>query len=147
MEQHPDTPVTELDSVIGTRGSKVLLTIHFVEAEFMLAFLRERNDSASVIAVFEHLYDLLGHDDFSKIFRVCLTDNGTEFSNPTAIEYNNQGERRTRIFYCDPSAPFQKGSSERNHEFIRMFIPKVRTLLHSQILFVPLNRRLDSPFK
>ena len=124
MEQHPDTPVTELDSVIGTRGSKVLLTIHFVKAEFMLAFLRERNDSASVIAVFEHLYDLLGHDDFSKIFRVCLTDNGTEFSNPTAIEYNDQGERRTRIFYCDPSAPFQKGSAERNHEFIRMFIPK-----------------------
>lgn len=68
MEQHPDTPVTELDSVIGTCGGKVLLAIHFDKVELMLVFLRERNDSASAIAVFELLYDLLGHDDFSKIF-------------------------------------------------------------------------------
>ena len=33
-------------------------------------------------------------------------------------------ERRTRLYYCDPGAPYQKGSAERNHEFIRMFIPK-----------------------
>ena len=124
MELHPDTPVTELDSVIGTRGGKVLLTIHFVKAELMLAFLRDRNDSASVTAVFDNLYEILGHEAFSRIFRLCLTDNGSEFSNPAAVEYNHQGEQRTCIFYCDPSAPFQKGSAERNHEFIRMFIPK-----------------------
>ena len=35
-----------------------------------------------------------------------------------------QGNIRTRIFYCDPSAPYQKGSAERNHEFIRCFLPK-----------------------
>lgn len=123
-EMHPDTPVTELDSVIGTRGGKVLLTIHFVKAEFMLAFLRDRNDSASVIAVFDQLYEKLGHKNFTRIFQLCLTDNGSEFSNPAAIEYNDKGERRTRLFYCDPSAPYQKGSAERNHVFIRMFIPK-----------------------
>ena len=26
--------------------------------------------------------------------------------------------------YCDPNAPYQKGSAERNHEFIREFVPK-----------------------
>ena len=123
-EFHPDLPVTELDSVIGTRGGKVLLTVHFVKAELMLAFLRSRNDSASVIAVFDRLYDRLGHERFSRIFRVCLADNGSEFSNPTAIEFNDKNERRTRLYYCDPGAPYQKGSAERNHEFIRMFIPK-----------------------
>ena len=41
-----------------------------------------------------------------------------------AIELNEKKERRTRLFYCDPGAPYQKGSAERNHEFIRMFIPK-----------------------
>ena len=121
---HPDIPVTELDSVIGIRGGKVLLTIHFVKAEFMLAFLRDRNDSASVIAVFDFLYGLLGHQRFSRIFRVCLTDNGSEFSNPTAIEHGREGTERTRLFYCDPGAPYQKGSAERNHQFIRMFIPQ-----------------------
>lgn len=124
MKDHPDTPVTELDSVEGIKGGAVLLTIHFVKAELMLAFRREYNDSQSVIDIFNQLYELLGHDQFTCLFRVCLPDNGREFSNPKAIEFNDQQLRRTRIFYCDPSAPYQKGSAERNHEFIRMFIPK-----------------------
>lgn len=133
MKDNPDTPVTELDSVEGKKGGKVLLTIHFVKAELMLAFLRDHNDSASVIDIFDHLYRVLGHDLFSCVFRICLPDNGSEFSNPKAIEFNEKGVRRTRIYYCDPSAPYQKGSAERNHEFIRMFIPKGKDLaLYSQ---------------
>lgn len=124
LKENPDTPITELDSVEGVKGSKVLLTIHFVKSEMMLAFLRDHNDSQSVIDIFNHLYTLLGHEFFTVLFQICLPDNGSEFSNPKAIEFNESGERRTRIFYCDPSAPYQKGSAERNHEFIRMFIPK-----------------------
>lgn len=124
LSEHPDLTVIQLDSVEGKKGGKVLLTIHFVKAEFMLAFLRDHNDSQSVIDLFERLYLELRPDRFVKIFKLCLADNGSEFSNPKAIEYDRQGNLRTRIFYCDPSAPYQKGSAERNHEFIRMFIPK-----------------------
>ena len=70
------------------------------------------------------LYEKLGKDSFIKIFRLLLADNGTEFSNPKAIEYDSDEFKRTSVFYCDPSAPYQKGSAERNHEFIRQFIPK-----------------------
>ena len=31
---------------------------------------------------------------------------------------------RSRLFYCDPSSPGQKGACENNHEFIRRIIPK-----------------------
>jgi Transposase and inactivated derivatives, IS30 family len=124
LKKYPDTPITQLDSVEGQKGGKVLLTIHFVKAEFMLAFLRDYNDSKSVIDIFEYLYDKLKPKHFLNIFRICLTDNGSEFSNPNAIEFDKQGNRRTRMFYCNPSAPYQKGSAERNHEFIRYFIPK-----------------------
>lgn len=124
MKEHPDLPVTQLDSVEGRKGGKVLLTIHFVKAELMLAFIRDRNDSQSVIDIFERLYLELRPDRFMEIFKVCLADNGSEFSNPEAIEFDRQGNPRTRVFYCAPSAPYQKGSAERNHEFIRMFIPK-----------------------
>lgn len=124
MGQFPDTPVTELDSVEGSRGGKVLLTLHFVKAELMLAFLRDHNDSQSVIDIFERLYLELRPDRFMEIFKVCLADNGSEFSNPKAIEFDRQGNQRTHLFYCDPNAPYQKGSAERNHEFIRCFIPK-----------------------
>ena len=124
MEEHPDTLTVQLDSVEGIRGGKVLLTIHFVKAEFMLAFLRDHNDSKSVINIFNYLYEILGSELFRTLFQLCLADNGSEFSNPTAIEYDGKETQRTRIFYCNPSAPYQKGAAERNHEFIRYFLPK-----------------------
>lgn len=90
----------------------------------MLAFIRDYNDSKSVTDIFNHLYLILGFDLFTEIFKVCLTDNGSEFSNPKAIEFDSSGVQRTSVFYCDPSSPYQKGSAERNHEFIRLFVPK-----------------------
>ena len=117
-------PVVEIDSVIGSVGGKVLLTIHFVKAEFMLAFIRDRNTASSVQEIFEELYQLLGIDEFQNLFPVILADNGTEFSDPTAIEYDSTGNRRTHMFYCDPSAPHQKGACENNHELIRRILPK-----------------------
>ena len=53
MEERPDMPVTELDSVEGKKGGKVLLTIHFVKCEMMLAFLRDSNTAQSVIDIFD----------------------------------------------------------------------------------------------
>lgn len=124
LEKNPDSPITQLDSVVGKRGGAVLLTIHFVKAEMMLAFLREYNDSNSVIRILDELYHILTPELFCKTFKVCLTDNGSEFSNPKVLEFDKEETRRAHIFYCNPSAPYQKGSAERNHEFIRYFIPK-----------------------
>lgn len=124
IKENPSLPITEMDSVIGRKGGKVLLTIHFVKAEFMLAFLRDSNDSASVIACINRIYESLHHNIFVSVMPIILTDNGTEFSNPKALEYNKNNVLRTNIFYCDPSAPNQKGSAERNHELIRYVLPK-----------------------
>jgi IS30 family transposase len=124
ISAHPDLPIVEIDSVEGRKGGKVLLTIHFVKAEFMLAILRDSNDSQSVISAFDRLYLELGPAAFMDMMPILLGDNGSEFSNPSAIETDSQGNVRTHVFYCNPSAPYQKGSAERNHEFIRMFVPK-----------------------
>lgn len=121
-------PITEMDSVEGTKGGKVLLTIHFVKTELMLAFIRDRNTSQSVIDVFNNLETKLGVEKFNELMPTILTDNGTEFSNPSVLESSENGTIKTKIFYCDPSAPQQKGSAERNHEFIRYFIPKGQSL-------------------
>lgn len=124
MKEHSDTPVVEIDSVEGTKGGKILLTIHFTSSQFMLAFIRDANTSRSVIDIFDDLYWELGPDIFLELFPVILTDNGSEFSNPEAIEFDKLGNSRTRIFYCDPSAPYQKGAVENNHEIIRRIVPK-----------------------
>ena len=94
----------------------------------MFAFIRDHNNSASVISVFDSLDETLGRELFMKLFKVLLADNGSEFSNPAKIECDEGGALRTRLFYCDPQASYQKGSAERNHEFIRMFIPKGKSL-------------------
>ena len=119
-----DCAVVEMDSVIGRVGGKVLLTMFFRSCDLMLAFIRDRNTSQSVIDCFNELYDLLGYDTFSALFPVFLADNGSEFSNPTALEFDALGSRRTNLFYCDPYASFQKPNVELNHEFIRRILPK-----------------------
>ena len=124
MEEHPDTPVVQMDSIEGIKGGKVLLTLHFVNCEFMLAFLREHNDAQSVIDIFNNLEDILKIEQFQKLFIVILTDNGSEFSNPSEIEINKNGIKRTKIFYCEPRRSDQKGSCEVNHEQIRRILPK-----------------------
>lgn len=124
LSRWPDCPVVQIDSVIGRKGGKVLLTLHFVKSEFMLAFLRDRNTAASVFQVIEKLYRELRPDRFMKIFPVLLGDNGSEFSDPLSLEMDTENNQRTRVFYCDPSAPYQKGSAENNHEFIRRILPK-----------------------
>lgn len=125
---NPDTPVVEMDSVLGTKGGKALLTLHFIKSGFMLAFLRDSNDAQSVLDIFERLYLELRPDRFMDLFPVLLTDNGSEFSHPSAIELDGQGNPRTRVFYCDPGHPEQKGAAERNHELIRYCIPKGTSL-------------------
>jgi len=116
--------VVEMDSVIGRIGGKVLLTLMFKSCDFMLALLRDRNTSQSVIDCFNWIEKTVGSDCFKTLFPVLLGDNGSEFSNPTALENDAQGKRRTHVFYCDPYSSFQKPCVERNHEFIRMILPK-----------------------
>lgn len=128
MEEHPEASVVEMDTVEGTRGGPVLLTMLFRSCSFMLIFLLERNSQECVCQVFNALEDCLGIDAMCSLFAVILTDNGSEFKNPALLETNLAGKRRTNVFYCDPMASWQKGRLEKNHEFIRYIIPKSRPL-------------------
>ena len=125
IEENPDIPVVQMDSVEGTKDStKVLLTVHFTSCNFMLAFLRDANTAKSVTDIFNRLDEILGRNAFCRLFPVILTDRGSEFTDPLSIEVDEDGEYRTRIFYCDPQRSNQKGSIEVTHELIRKVLPK-----------------------
>jgi IS30 family transposase len=53
LNKNADIHPAQMDSVIGTIGGKVLLTIHFPHTSFMMGFLRDFNTSQSVIDIFE----------------------------------------------------------------------------------------------
>lgn len=121
---NPDTSVVEMDTVEGKKGGKVLLTFLFRNSKLMLAFILNDKTADSVRKTFNWIESILGNDLFEKTFPVILTDNGNEFSNPLSLEFNYDGIGRTRIFFCNPGASYQKGALEKNHEFIRYVIPK-----------------------
>lgn len=121
LELHPDCAATLMDSVLGCTGSnKVLLTLFWPQAQFLLIRLRDRNSARSVSDCFDELARTLGPVRFNKLFPFILTDNGSEFSNPAALEQNGA----CRIFYCDPLQSNQKSPIERVHQFIREVLPK-----------------------
>lgn len=128
MELHSGASVVEMDTVIGTKGGKggkCMLTLLFRQFNFMLIYLLPYKKSEHVTKVFLSLHDLLGDVEFSRLFEVILTDNGTEFSDPESIETSHQtGERLSHVFYCNPNASWQKGALEKNHEYIRYVLPK-----------------------
>lgn len=128
MEEHPDIPVVEMDTVRGLRTKEqVLLTIMFNSNSVMLMILIEDETEESVIEVFDKLTKALGIRRFRKLFPVILTDNGRCFKDAMALEYTKNGSPRTKIFYCDPQASWQKPHIEKNHEFIRYVIPRGKT--------------------
>ena len=127
MADKAEAIVVMMDSVEGTRGGKVLLTLFFKSCNLQLAFIRDRNDAASVKGVFDWLRDTLG-DKFPVLFPVVLTDNGSEFTDPGAIEKGPDGRGTLRLFYCDPRQSQQKAECEKNHVEIRKILPKGRPL-------------------
>lgn len=124
IRSNPNVPYVEMDSVIGRTGGKVLLTMIFPSSELMLAFLRDTNTAQSANDCIDMLYNRLGGQDYRSLFPVLLTDNGSEFSNPTAMEYAPDGSLRSRVFFCNPMASYQKPHVERNHELLRRILPK-----------------------
>lgn len=123
---HPHMHIFEMDTVIGLQGeNKVLLTLYFRDTHFMLIRLLDSKTIKCVNKEINNLKEILGIKLYAKLFRVGLTDNGSEFFDPYCIEKDYESNKKiANLFYCDPASPGQKGGIEKNHEYIRMFLPK-----------------------
>ena len=146
MEKHPNTKVVEMDTVKGCREQgKRMLTLLFRETNLMLILLMRDGKAATVVEQFDYLTSLVGVENFRKIFPVILTDNGSEFKYTQELEKTDQGEQRTRLFYCDPQASWQKAQHEKNHEYIRYVLPKGKSFnLYAQEDVVLLLNNINS---
>ncbi len=121
--------VVEMDTVKGIRErGKRLLTMIFQSNSIMLLFLMPDGKAESVKRIFDYLERGLGIEWFRQLFPVFLTDNGGEFKRVDELELTEDYECRTKLFYCDPMASWQKAHIEKNHEYIRYVIPRGKSL-------------------
>lgn len=127
LKEHPSLTEVQMDTVLGPRGKseKVMLTLYWKQANFMLVFLLEKKRSVYVIERFDKLRECLKDRFFKLLFPLLLTDRGSEFTNPLKIEAG-----LTKVFYCDPQQSQQKGALEQEHSLIRQIIPKGKSFDH-----------------
>lgn len=125
VEDNPDLPLVQLDTVIGRIGGKVILTIHFVHSDFMVGLLLENKTAAEAAGKFQSLKANLNaaHFTFGDVAPLLLTDNGGEFSMASAFENDLGGNPESHLFFCEPCSPYEKAEIEKNHTLFRDIVP------------------------
>ena len=121
LEENPSTNYVEMDTVIGRIGGKVIMTFQFVNVDFMFGLLLNNKtaaEAASKIYALKEKLRACGFN-FGDMFPVLLTDNGGEFSDVFAFENGLDEQPETKMFFCDPNAPYQKPHVENNHTLFR----------------------------
>ncbi len=116
---------TEMDTVHSSQESKrVILTFFLTWEKLFLAFIMNRCTKGAVKLIFDKLERQLGTYDFLTLFSTILTDRGSEFGDPEALETGTDGMIRSSIYFRDPMRSGQKGGIEQVHTMLRMVLPK-----------------------
>lgn len=121
---HPDALIIELDSIIGCiDGKKTILTIHLVQHKFQFGYVLETHTKDEVYHKLRtFLLNLKNYDNthgtimYSSFSEILLCDNGIEFDSLLDLMDDNEF---CHVFFCKPSAPYQKGACEKNHVLVR----------------------------
>lgn len=125
LNDNPEMIYVQMDTVEGKKGGKVCLSLKIVQLQFQFYFLLENKTAKCVVDVLNRIQSLIGIENYKKIFSVILTDNGSEFTNIDGIMLDPiTGEVRTELYFCHPMASSEKGSCERNHQYLRYILPK-----------------------
>lgn len=116
----------EMDFLGCVRDSEEeILTLACPSLEFLLMFVFKRpNSKEDVVKIFDELEEKLGLDLFSRIFEVILTDRDSRFNIIDELEFNNDGVKRSNLFYCNSGESNQKPLVENENSQIRSIFPK-----------------------
>jgi IS30 family transposase len=116
----------EMDSVMGTVGSnRALLVLTERLTRHGIVIPVPDHTAASVVRALNRLERQWGRR-FYAVFKSITVDNGCEFQDCTGMEKScrRKSGKRTKIYYCHPSSPHERGSNENMNRIIRRFFPK-----------------------
>ena len=127
VEERKEFGHWEMDSVIGKRGksknSLLVLTERKTRAEII--FKLPEHTAAEVVSAVDRLERKWG-ELFKQVFKTITVDNGSEFADAEGLQRSiiNEGEKRTKVYYCHPYSSWERGTNEVTNKMIRRKIPK-----------------------
>ena len=87
--------------------------------------------AASVVDALDRLEQKYTPERFKRLFLSVTVDNGHEFMDCDGMERSAfTGEARTKMYYCHPRCPGERGSNEKQNQLIRWFFPKGTDFTH-----------------
>ena len=107
---------------------KEVMVLRMSDVPFVFLFLIENKTTNKIAEVFNTLEKKLGLQLFQEIFPAILTDRDIVFDDYSKIEIGNSKIQRTKVFYCNPSASYQKPFVENINKDLRRCIPKTANL-------------------
>ena len=112
----------ESDTVLGKRKTGCFGThVERVSGYLVAFYLSDRKDKIFNKATVDAFKSI--PDNIKKSFTV---DNGKEFSHHEELAL----ETNMRVYFCDPHAPWQRGTNENTNGLLRQFFPKGSSLAH-----------------
>lgn len=125
LKDNPYTSIVEMDTVYNdVSNGPFLQTFKFLKYDLFICFYHEVKDADHMLEGILLLEEILGKELFNHEVQIIKTDRGSEFTMAEKAEIRSDGSRRTRLFYCDSMASFQKGSLENEHISVRDICPK-----------------------
>jgi len=126
---HKKFIIWEYDSVEGKRKDEIdILTITLKKYRFQFGYIIRKHNPLDVLNFIRYLQKIFG-DKYKEIFQINLSDNGMEFRYFHKIESDEKtGEILCRVFFTNTYKATDKAVCERNHRYVRMYIPKGRSL-------------------
>lgn len=115
----------EMDNVMGAQGTtKALLVLTERLSRNGILILLPDHTSSSVVKALDKLERRYGKD-FYDTFKSITVDNGCEFADYEGLERScRRKQKRTKLYYCHPYSPHERGSNENMNRIIRRFFPK-----------------------
>lgn len=110
------------------KSNKEILVLTMRGISFSLLYVIENATQEKISNLFDSIEDEIGIDNFKLLFPAIVTDRDTKFDNFSSLEFNKNGELRTRIFFCNPSESNQKPNVENYNAQLRPIFPKHRIL-------------------
>lgn len=117
----------EMDTVVGAQGKAKKSLLALTERKTREEIIEKMNSHTAeeVVRILDKIERQMGEKKFREVFKTITVDNGSEFSDYKGMERSRRNKKnRTKIYYCHPYAPHERGTNEVQNRLIRRHVPK-----------------------